>query len=505
MNIISESIEVKGMKEVHFSKSKYCSAVQCPKMLWLRNNKSEEFDDSILCDTVLDNGNDVGDLAMGLFGDYTEVPFSSDLGEMIEKTSELVKAGTSVICEASFSYDGCYCAVDILRKVSDGYEIYEVKSSTKVKDIFIDDAAYQNWVLKNSGINVVRVSIVYINNKYVRHGELDLDQLFVIEDVTEAVDAKFAEVAERIAYLREYLSQTSEPSDDIGPKCNKPYGCGFWKYCTRSLPSPNVFDLGNERNKWKFYEKGLISFKDLLKAGVLKEEQKIQAQYEVEEREPYVDRKAIDGFLGKLSYPLYFLDFESFQPAVPLYDDSTPYQQIPFQYSLHWIEKEGGELKHTEFLAYPGGDPRRSLAEQLCRDIPLGVCTTAYNMTFEKTRLKELASIYPDLSDHLLDIRDHIVDLMEPFDKKWYYTRAMKGSYSIKYVLPALYPDDPQLDYHNLEGVHNGTEASATFLAMQNMSGDELEEWRSHLLKYCGLDTYAMVKVWERLCEVAKC
>ena len=170
--------------------------------------------------------------------------------------------------------------------------------------------------------------------------------------MTERVNDKYTEVPERIAYFREYLSQVSEPSDDIGPKCSKPYGCGFWKYCTRSLPPPNVFDLSRERNKWKFYNKGLISFKDLLKAGVLKEEQKIQAQYEVEEREPHVDRKAIDGFLRKLSYPLYFLDFESFQSAVPLYDDSVPYQQIPFQYSLHWIEKEGGELKRSA-VTYP--------------------------------------------------------------------------------------------------------------------------------------------------------
>ncbi len=472
-------------------------------MLWLGNNKPEEFDESVMSDTVLDNGSKVGDLAMGLFGDYTEVPFSPELSQMTAKTSELLDSGTPVICEASFSYDGCYCAVDILRKVSDGYEIYEVKSSTKVKDIFIDDASYQNWVLKNSGLNIVRVSIVYINNKYVRHGELDLDELFNIEDVTERVNDKYSEVPERIAYMREYLSQVSEPSDDIGKKCSKPYDCGFWKYCTRNLPSPNVFELNWERNKWKFYEKGLVSFEDLLRAGVLKSDQKLQALHEVEDREPYVDKKAIEGFLKKLSYPLYFLDFESFQSAVPLYDDSKPYQQITFQYSLHWIEKEGGELRHTEFLAYPGEDPRRLLCEQLCRDIPLGVCTTAYNMTFEKTRIKELASLFPDLSDHLMDINDHIVDLMVPFKEKWYYTKAMKGSYSIKYVLPALYPDDPALDYHNLEGVHNGTEASDTFIAMQNMSREELEEWRSHLLRYCGLDTYAMVKVWKKLCEVA--
>ena len=206
--------------------------------------------------------------------------------------------------------------------------------------------------------------------------------------------------------------------------------------------------------------------------------------------------------MSNLSYPIYFLDFESFQPAVPLFDNARPYEQIVFQYSLHYIEAEDGELKHKEFLAYPGGDPRRALAEQLCRDIPLNVCTTAYNMSFEKSRIRELAALYPDLSEHLMNIYDNIYDLMVPFQKKWYYCKAMQGSYSIKYVLPALFPDDPALDYHNLEGVHNGGEASVTFGRMADMSIEEMEEARENLLKYCGLDTFAMVKVWEKLKEV---
>lgn len=247
----------------------------------------------------------------------------------------------------------------------------------------------------------------------------------------------------------------------------------------------------------------MITFEDLLESGYLNDKQETQVSYEIYEKKPFIDKDSIRDFMDTLSYPLYFLDFETFQPAVPLYDDSKPYQQIPFQYSLHWIEKKGDKLKHTEFLAYPGNDPRRALAEQLCHDIPLNVCTTAYNMSFEKSRIKEMASIFPDLAPHLMNIHDHICDLMIPFFKQWYYSKAMQGSYSIKYVLPALFPDDPSLDYHNLEGVHNGGEASATFLAMHNMEKEELEQWREHLLKYCGLDTFAMVKVWEKLANIA--
>ena len=218
---------------------------------------------------------------------------------------------------------------------------------------------------------------------------------------------------------------------------------------------------------------------------------------------PTIRVDAIKAFLSHLSYPLYFLDFESFQPAVPPYDDCKPFMQIPFQYSLHYIEREGGELKHKEFLAYPGADPRRALAERLCEDIPMDVCTTAYNMAFEKTRIKDLAALFPDLADHLMNIHDHIQDLMVPFQRRDYYCRAMQGSYSIKYVLPALFPDDPALDYHSLEGVHNGGEAMDTFKKMAAMNPEELETWRQHLLKYCGLDTFAMVKVWEKLNEAA--
>ena len=190
------------------------------------------------------------------------------------------------------------------------------------------------------------------------------------------------------------------------------------------------------------------------------------------------------------------------QPAVPQFKGTKPYQQIPFQYSLHYIEKEGDKLKHKEFLAVSGEDPRRAIAEALCRDIPMNVCTTAYNKSFECTRLKELAETYPDLSEHLLNIRDHIVDLLIPFQSGYYYNKAMGGSFSIKSVLPAIFPDDPELDYHNLEGVHNGSEAMNIFPQIQFIEPEEQERARHNLLKYCELDTYAMVKVWQELVRV---
>ena len=491
---------------LHLSKSRYCSATQCPKMLWMKKNMPEAFDESVVNQAVLDRGNEVGDLAMGLFGDYVEVPFG-DLGEMIQKTDGLIEAGTPIIAEASFAFEGLFCSVDLLINHGDRHvEMVEVKSSTKISDIYLHDVAYQVYVLSRLGYTVEKASLAHIDSNYVRHGELDLKQLFTVEDLTETAREMQSGVEERVRFLTEYMAQTEEPEHPIDGACFSPYACGFFGYCGRSLPKPNIFDVGGIqlRTKLSNYEKGIVSFQDIEEKKALKPDKMLQVSHELHDLPPLIDKKAVGAFLNKLSWPLYFLDFESFQPAVPLYDNSSPYEQIVFQYSLHYIEIEGGDLKHREYLAQPGEDPRRGVAEQLCRDIPRNVCTLAYNMSFEKGRIRGLAALYPDLADHLMNIHDHIVDLMVPFQKRQYYTRAMQGSYSIKYVLPALFPDDPELDYHNLEGVHNGSEASLAFEKMGEMHPDELRVCRENLLKYCGLDTLAMVRVWEKLREAVE-
>lgn len=226
--------------------------------------------------------------------------------------------------------------------------------------------------------------------------------------------------------------------------------------------------------------------------------------FAVSEQKPHIDKDNIRKFLQNLSYPLYFLDFETMQQVIPQYKGTRPYEQVPFQYSLHYIEHKGGELKHKDFLAESGVDPRRALAEQLCEDIPMDVCVTAYNKAFECTRLKELAEAFPDLATHLLNIESNIVDLLVPFQSGYYYNKAMGGSFSIKSVLPALFPNDPVLDYHNLEGVHNGGEAMNLFPRIKDLPPEEQQKARHNLLKYCELDTYAMVKLWEELERVAK-
>lgn len=490
---------------LRLSKSKYCNAVQCPKMLWLHRNKPEEFDDSVINEAVLETGNQVGDLAMGLFGDFTEVPFG-DLGDMLEETQRLIDADTPVIAEASFALDGLFCSVDILKNKGNGHvEIYEVKSSTAVSEIYLHDTAYQQYVLSGLGYKVDGVYLVHINSCYVRHGEINLDELFVIEDVKCHTDALQYGIRDFLPELERIMESDYEPHREVGCHCNKPYTCGYFDYCTGRLSHPNVFDISRLKfdTKVKLFNEGDYDFESLAKRKEIKGNQRLQVESHLNNIGK-IDAKGIRETVDSLSFPLYFLDFETFQEAIPPFDFTSPYEQIPFQYSLHCLESKNGELHHTEFLAEAGKDPRRALAEKLCNDIPYDVCTTAYNMGFEKNVIKKLAEVFPDLADHLMNIHDNIKDLMTPFSKKHYYLPAMQGSYSIKYVLPALYTNEPSLDYHNLEGIQKGDQASDAFKNMKSMTPEEIAETRKNLLAYCKLDTYAMVKVWQKLVENSK-
>ena len=495
------------------SKSKYAKYCQCPKCLWMSVYKPEEEVIDPNSEARFENGTEVGELARGILGDYVDVTIRKaddrlDLAAMITKTKEMMEAGQENICEASFGYDGNYCAVDILHKTEEGWAIYEVKSTSFPEfngnpaklDKYLPDVAYQKWVLEKCGINVTGTFLVCLNSDYVREGELDLQKLFVINDMGEMIANEYDKVENGQAAAKKLLEQVEEPTMDIWEGCKKPYDCAFFQYCSRYLPSPSVFDLYRMRfsDKLKYYRQGLVTYEDI-KNEKLTPVRRIQVDSALANT-PHIEADKIKEFLDTLTYPMYFLDFETMQQVVPEYDGTKVYQQITFQYSLHIIEKEGGELIHKEHLGISGTDPRRALAEQLCQDIPMDVCTLAYNKSFECTRIKELAEWYPDLAEHLLNIKDNIKDLLDPFAAGYYYLPSMGGSFSIKVVLPSLFPNDPALDYHNLEGcVHNGSEAMTIFPKIQFMNPEEQISTRTALLKYCCLDTFAMVKIWEKL------
>lgn len=471
------------MNNLYLSKSRYCKAVQCKKIIWLKKYKPE-YAIQKAKDTVLNNGTAVGQLAKGLFGKYEDIEFNENLNIMIKQTKELLKNRPNIITEASFNYNNNFCSVDILKNNLDGIEIYEVKSSTEVSDIYLDDVAYQYYILNNLGFYIKKACIVYINNKYIRQEELDLNKLFNIEDVTEIAKSKQQEIKKNINELNKYMEENkeNEPKDDIGIKCFKPYECEFWEYCTKNLPKPNVFDIKGGMHldkKFEKYYEGKISFDDL-------QNENLNSKY-----------------LEQIEFEIN--DLQSKQVAIPEINGTKPYQQLPFQYSLHIIREKGAEIEHREFLAdINDKDFIRHFAESLIKDIPDNGSVIIYNKAFEPARNKEIAKMYPDLKDELERINRNMVDFLEPFKQRKYYTKEMQGSASIKYVLPALYPNDSELDYHNLPVVHNGGEASEAFLSLKEKSKEEQEKIRQGLLVYCKLDTYAMVKIWMKFNEIIK-
>ena len=493
---------------MNLSKSKYCSGIRCKKNLWLSIYKPDEAEEQNN-DVYEENGNKVGDLARHLFGDdYILIEYNDNHQIMIDETKKYLNDKTNIICEASFNYDGNFCAVDILKIDKDGVEIYEVKSSTEVREIYIHDISYQTWVLKKCGLHVKKSFIVYVNSDYIKQGKLDIKEYFKIEDVTSLLDDK---VEEKIKELKEIINNKKEPNIDISITCKKnkkkvPYDCPFFNYCTKNLIKPNVFDIGwnvHFDKKIEKYYQNIISYNDLLNSGGISPKADVQMNYELYNLEPKINKDNIKELLNTFTYPLYFLDFESYQVAIPTIDGTKPYQQICFQYSLHYYLKEDGELLHKEFLSDDyDGNPMYGLCKQLCEDIPKNSCVLVYNQSFEIPRLKEMSKLFPEFKDHLLNITENIKDLLPPFKNQDYYVKEMGGSASIKKVLPALFPNDPSLDYHNLDQVHKGDEASSSFLLLPTLSNAEQEKLRYNMLKYCELDTYAMVKIYEKLKEV---
>ena len=489
------------------SKSLYIRGLQCEKSLWLKKKKPDVLqapDDG--AQAVFDTGTSVGELACELFSGGERIEYTGDFGSQMAKTKEFIEHGIKIIYEATFCFDGILVMVDILRISKDGLIINEVKSSTSVKEVYIDDASIQYYVISSLGYKVSAVNIIHIDNSYVRGEKLELEKFFHTEDVTEQVKQKQADIPQILNKFEEILSKNVEPEVDIGPHCSNPYACDAWEYCwleQRGIPEYSVFDISRLRSDKKFelYKNGIVKFEDIKELDKFNASQQIQIRSELS-KEQIIDKGAIKEFLDTLSYPLYHLDFETFQQAVPEFIGLRPYEQIPFQFSIH-KDDGNGNLEHFEFLAEAGADPRYELALNLIKFIPQDACVLAYNMSFEKGVIRRLAEIYPQISNELMAIHDNIKDLMAPFANKSYYHPKMQGSYSIKYVLPALVPEFESA-YKDLNLIHHGGEAMQAYAAIAFMNETQRDAYKKALLEYCKLDTLAMVKVLEKLREVIK-
>ncbi|MDF1878112.1 DUF2779 domain-containing protein [Sulfurimonas sp. SAG-AH-194-C20] len=482
------------------SKSQYIRGLQCHKSLWLYKNRYglRDTPDS-QAKSNFNIGYQVGDLAKELFPDGVEIVFDgSDFKGMIAKTKELIANGAEVIYEAAFSDNGIFAMADILVKNAKAWDIYEVKASTHTKEYHKNDTAVQWYALSNT-ITLNRAYVVHINNKYVRNGELDVKALLSIDDITDIVLQKQESIPLELLEMEEML-EGAVPNIDIGKHCSDPYGCDFSSHCWSHLPKEDsVFDISYAMGKqWKLYYQGILSINDVPNNFHLGKNARTQIRHH-KSQEIKIDKKKIQEFLETIEYPINFFDFETFQNAIPRFDNQRPYSQMPFQYSLH-ILHEDGTLEHKEFLGDENSDPRRPLSEQMLKEITPTGSIIAFNQSFEITQIKNLALVCSDISDELLALNERFIDLAHPFQYKHYYHPKFNGKYSIKIVLPTLFPDDDELDYKKLGSIQNGGDAMDTFANLHLLKDKSLLVGiKKDLLAYCRLDTLAMVRIWEKL------
>ncbi len=483
------------LKANYLSKTLFIKGLQCHKALYLHKFMPELKDEIPLSrENIFESGREIGRLAQNLFPGGVEIEYDGySPREQIDRTRCEIKKGTKVLYEPAFGHDGVFFKADIMRRVGDQWNLYEVKGSTGVKDVYIEDLSIQYYVLKGCGIPIKDAYLVYINNEYVRGGDLNVKQLFTIEKQTKAVAENQKNVKTALRLLRASLNG-KVPDIDIGEQCDDPYTCDFQGHCWRHIPEKSVFELrGRGVNPFELYRQGIVKMKDVPR-DILNFAQALQVDGTLAKIN-YVNNEGLTGFLKSLKYPISFLDFETFQSAIPLFSGTRPYQQIPFQYSLHVIEKEGFAAAHYEYLAEPGVDPRKALVKKLLADLPRKGTVLSYS-SFEKTILNSLAAWFPEYADRIDSITGRIVDLMAPFRRKDLYLWQMNGSYSIKEVLPALVPD---MDYSKLE-ISNGDMAMSAYFEMcETKDPIKLENIRKRLLEYCGMDTLGMVEIFKYL------
>ena len=429
---------------------------------------------------------------------------------MIEKTKELMDNGAEVIYEATFSEDGIFVMVDILVKNGNTWDMYEVKGTTGardkkgvIKEKYLNDIGIQ-WYALSDTLELNRAYLVHLNNQYVRKGELSIKSLLYRDDITQEVLEKQDEIPTELNQMKNIL-EDDIPNIDIGKHCDNPYGCDFSSHCWKHIPKEHsVFDLSYAMGKqWKLYYQGVLSIDDIPDDFQLGANAALQVERH-KSQEISINKEEITAFLNTIEYPINFFDFETFQNPIPRFDNQRPYAQMPFQYSLH-ILHEDGTLEHKEFLGDENSDPREELAKQMLADITPTGSIIAFNQSFEIAQIRNLAVLCPDMAKDLLALNERFVDLAHPFQYKHYYHPKFNGRYSIKVVLPTLFPNDPELDYKKLGSVQNGGDTMDTFANLYLLKDQsKRDEIRKDLLAYCRLDTLAMVRIWEKLHKVVK-
>ena len=469
--------------------------LQCPKLLWYEFNDKSVFPPvDPAQQAIFDAGTQAGILAHKLFPDGIKLERDFIPEKHHAKSIAAAKLGKPLF-EAGFIFERAYALADVLVPVEGGlWDLYEVKSSTSVKEENCNDVAFQRYTYENAGIKIRKCFLVHINNQYVRHGDIEPDKLFISEDITTIVLGLQQGIPDHIKEMLEVVALDEIPDIKIGPYCDAPYECALKGLCWKFLPDQNnVFTLVRGKSKaFELVAQGIYDIANIPADTKLTDNQNIQLACN-RSGKPHIDQPAVKDFIKDLKYPLYFLDFETINPAVPAYDNSSPYEQIPFQFSLHVLKKTESEPTHHSYLAEGTTDPRPAVLQKLKELLGDSGSIVAYNANFEINTLKGAVEVYPEYKEWFSTLEKRFVDLLKPFRSFAYYHPAQQGSNSMKEVLPAVVG----ISYEGME-IANGVLASNEFYRV-TFNPSVLEEdrlrVRAALEKYCSLDTSGMIDI----------
>ena len=484
---------------ITISKSKYMAGVQCLKRLYWQVHEPElgGVPDAAAV-AIMEQGREVGKLARQLFAGGVEVPFC-DPEQAIRITRELIaNPDVPAIFEAAFENGGVFVRVDILHRRRDGrWRLIEVKSTADLKEQHLDDVAIQYRVVSRSGLDLASACLAHVNRNYVfQGGSIDVWRFFKIKNLTQRVGRLLRKLTFLLRSELRVLVMPKAPDIPAGPHCTNPVTCEFFDRCNPTRPDDHIGYLPrlHASAAEELEELGVESISDIPDDFPLSERQR-RACTAVQTGNPWFGAE-LGKELESLKYPIYFMDFESVNPAIPRFSGIRPFDQLPFQWSVHVRREPHAEIEHHEFLATDDGDPRHGFISSLCNALGESGSIVVYSQQFESQRLSELASWLPEFAERIKAIQCRLWDLL-PVVRDHVYHPAFAGSYSLKAVLPALVP---QLTYEGM-AVANGQDAGVAWESLVRGGLDQSERGRTRmaLLEYCRQDTLALVKLVERL------
>jgi len=503
------------------SKSEFMMFLKHPAWLWLKKYDKDKLpipDEGL--QALFDEGTLFEQYAEKLFPNAVKLGYKNgnDFSgtkyyALPDLTKKEIEKGTEVILQGRFEVDNLTSIFDVLEKASDKvYDLYEIKSSTSVKPEHIPDLAFQTIVLESAGLSVRNMFVLHVNNKYIRKGEIDPTLISEKTDVTEEVREIIEETKENIQKAFEILKEKKTP--DLSPRHLK-QNAGVieeWLNIVQTIkgefPKYSIYKLAGSDVKtiaW-LEDNGIELLNDIPLDGPLTEKQLRQVEA-MKSGVQHINKEEINNFLEALEYPLHFLDYETMAGVIPAFDGFRPYQQVPFQYSLHILDKPprlgsgqaGGKLIHKEYLHTDNSNPVSSLLTHLQNDFSGKGSVISWFMTFEKNRNIEMGKMYPEYEKFLSGVNERMIDLMTPFAKGWFVDKDFFGKASIKLVLPALLPE---FSYKELN-ISNGGQAQRVWMqtVLEGKNSGKKQEIMEDMREYCGLDTYAMYAILKYLEE----